>query len=104
MRSKKWILILPLSILAIVIVGCAGEEVTINDTYAITVCQKTDNAVVSAEGIEYETGQNAINGKILKRGKVFEVFTTHFILDEAKDKYVINRVIKEVRDTPEPCP
>ncbi len=56
MRSKKWILILPLSILAIVIVGCAGEEVTINDTYAITVCQKTDNAVVSAEGIEYETG------------------------------------------------
>ncbi len=103
MNSKKMIILLA-AIIALAVAGCDGEELAINDTYTITVCHKTEDTVTSAEGIEYDTGQSAINRNILKRGEVFEVFTTHFVIGERRDRYTINRVIKQVNATPEPCP
>lgn len=104
MTSKKVLVVLPLLALVLLSTGCGETSVTISDTYPITVCEISAETLVSAEGTEYEIGQSTVNGHILKREEVFEVFTTHFVIEESRDKYVINRVIKRVKSPPEPCP
>ena len=104
MASKKALVILFLLALVLISTGCGETSVTISDTYPITVCEVSEDTVVSAEGTEYEIGQSTINGHILKREGVFEVFTTHFVIEESQDRYTINRVIKKIKSVPEPCP
>lgn len=100
MHSKKWVLVFCL-VFAFTITGCTACGYT--STYKITVCKKTDDKVLAANGFWYELKSDTVHKNRLKKGGVFEVEVTHLSETEGEDKFEINKVFRETEETPEFC-